>query len=93
MSDASRANAPPDENVAPPPDDAKRIARLLHDLRTPLNVILGMAELLATGQVTPDSPQHAEFLDDILEAGRRMLRLIEDVSPRRDPGSARGERE
>jgi len=92
MSETTRTGA--DENAAgTPDDDAKRIARLLHDLRTPLNVILGMAELLANGQIPPDSPQHEEFLNDILEAGRRMLRLIESVSPRRNETSARAERE
>ncbi|HSD89385.1 MAG TPA: response regulator, partial [Kofleriaceae bacterium] len=49
------------------------------ELRTPLNAILGFAELLHDGQVDPSSPQHKEFLGDILTSGRHLLQLINDV--------------
>ena len=48
-------------------------------LRTPLNAIIGFAELLHDGQVDHDSPQHKEFLGDILTSGRHLLQLINDV--------------
>jgi CheY-like chemotaxis protein len=50
-----------------------------HELRTPLNAIIGFAELLVDGAVPPDSPQHREFLGDILSSGRHLLQLINDV--------------
>jgi len=55
------------------------IANMSHELRTPLNAIIGFAELLHDGQVDRDSPQHQEFLGDILSSGRHLLQLINDV--------------
>ena len=55
------------------------LANMSHELRTPLNAIIGFAELLHDGQVDPDSPQHTEFLGDILTSGRHLLQLINDV--------------
>ncbi|HUS28255.1 MAG TPA: response regulator [Kofleriaceae bacterium] len=55
------------------------LANMSHELRTPLNAIIGFAELLHDGQVPTDSPQHTEFLGDILASGRHLLQLINDV--------------
>ncbi|HEY5946377.1 MAG TPA: response regulator [Kofleriaceae bacterium] len=55
------------------------LANMSHELRTPLNAIIGFAELLHDGQVDPGSPQHKEFLGDILTSGRHLLQLINDV--------------
>jgi PAS domain S-box-containing protein len=55
------------------------LANMSHELRTPLNAIIGFAELLYDGQVDPASPQHQEFLGDILTSGRHLLQLINDV--------------
>jgi len=55
------------------------LANMSHELRTPLNAIIGFAELLYDGQVDPASPQHKEFLGDILTSGRHLLQLINDV--------------
>src|SRR5205085_11141761 len=55
------------------------LANMSHELRTPLNAIIGFAELLHDGQVDPESPQHREFLGDILASGRHLLQLINDV--------------
>jgi PAS domain S-box-containing protein len=55
------------------------LANMSHELRTPLNAIIGFAELLFDGQVPATSPQHTEFLGDILTSGRHLLQLINDV--------------
>jgi PAS domain S-box-containing protein len=55
------------------------LANMSHELRTPLNSIIGFAELLHDGAVDKDSPQHREFLGDILASGRHLLQLINDV--------------
>jgi signal transduction histidine kinase len=55
------------------------LANMSHELRTPLNAILGFAELLHDGVVDPASPQHREFLGDILNSGQHLLQLINDV--------------
>ncbi len=53
-------------------EDVERIVR--HDLKTPLNGVIGMAELLADDDKL-DSEQQ-EFAGHILESGRRMLHMI-----------------
>lgn len=55
------------------------LANMSHELRTPLNAITGFTELLLDGDVTADSPEHDEFLRDILTAGLHLQRLISDV--------------
>jgi PAS domain S-box-containing protein len=55
------------------------LANMSHELRTPLNSIIGFADLLHDGEVPADSPQHREFLSDILKSGRHLLQLINDV--------------
>jgi PAS domain S-box-containing protein len=55
------------------------LANMSHELRTPLNAIIGFSELLYGGAVDPSSPEHGEFLGDILTSGRHLLQLINDV--------------
>jgi CheY-like chemotaxis protein len=47
--------------------------RLGHDLRSPLNTVLGMAEILADGSLSADQRAHVEMLQ---RAGNRMLVLV-----------------
>lgn len=55
------------------------LANMSHELRTPLNSIIGFTDLLHKGEVSPDSPQHKDFLGEILSSGRHLLQLINDV--------------
>jgi len=55
------------------------LANMSHELRTPLNSIIGFADLLHDGEIDLDSPQHNEFLGDILKSSRHLLKLINDV--------------
>jgi len=55
------------------------LANMSHELRSPLNGIIGFAELLFDGKLGPVSPEHKEFLGDILNSGRHLLQLINDV--------------
>ena len=55
------------------------LANMSHELRTPLNSIIGFTELLHDGEVDPGSPEHHEFLGDILKSGRHLLQLIGHV--------------
>jgi two-component system, cell cycle sensor histidine kinase PleC len=49
-----------------------------HELRTPLNAILGFAEIMTSmGKISPE--RQKEYLDHILQSGRHLLRLINDV--------------
>jgi two-component system OmpR family sensor kinase len=55
------------------------LGRLVHDLRTPLAIVSGFAELLERrgGQLTPD--QQAEYLTRIRESAARMGELLDEV--------------
>lgn len=55
------------------------MANMSHEFRTPLNAIIGFAELLHDGHVSADMPEYREFLGDILNSGRHLLHLINDV--------------
>ena len=54
-----------------------------HELRTPLNAVIGFAETLALRRrapgARPDPKQTEEFALHILDAGRQLLRLIDDM--------------
>jgi protein-histidine pros-kinase len=55
------------------------LANMSHELRTPLNAIIGFAALMYKGKVGPLSPEHREYVGDILTSSRHLLQLINDV--------------
>jgi len=55
------------------------LANMSHELRTPLNAILGFSEVLAEGMFGEINEKQAEYLRDILESGRHLLSLINDI--------------
>lgn len=55
------------------------LANMSHELRSPLNAIIGFAELMYRGKVGPISDEHHEYLGDILASSRHLLNLINDV--------------
>jgi signal transduction histidine kinase len=50
-----------------------------HELRTPLNAIIGFSEVLAEQMFGEVNAKQAEYLADILESGRHLLSLINDI--------------
>jgi two-component system, NtrC family, sensor kinase len=55
------------------------LANMSHELRTPLNAIIGFSEVLSAGMVGDLNDKQAEYLQDILESGRHLLSLINDI--------------
>jgi GAF domain-containing protein len=55
------------------------LANMSHELRTPMNAILGFSEVLAEGMFGEINAKQAEYLRDILESGRHLLSLINDI--------------
>jgi PAS domain S-box-containing protein len=55
------------------------LANMSHELRTPLNAIIGFAQLMHDGRVGAISPQHREYLGDILVSSKHLLQLINAV--------------
>ena len=58
---------------------AEFLADMTHELRSPLNTILGFAELMHDGSVGPVADDHKEYLGDILTSGRHLLRMIDGL--------------
>jgi protein-histidine pros-kinase len=55
------------------------LASMSHELRTPLNGIIGFAEFLSDGKPGPLNGKQKEYLGDILNSGRHLLHLINDM--------------
>jgi len=55
------------------------LASMSHELRTPLNAIIGFSEVLVEGLFGELNEKQDEYLKDILESGRHLLSLINDI--------------
>jgi signal transduction histidine kinase len=60
-----------------PSDPHERLARLVHDLRTPLTIVQGFAELLERGSASLDDTRRSEYLGRIAAAGREMKDILD----------------
>ncbi|MBI3725630.1 hypothetical protein HY251_17010, partial [bacterium] len=55
------------------------LARISHELRTPLNAIIGFSELLGQETLGPLAPKQKEYVATVLESGRHLLEVVNDV--------------
>ena len=55
------------------------LANMSHELRTPLNGIIGFSEFLIDEKAGKLVAKQKEYLSDILNSGRHLLQLINDV--------------
>ena len=55
------------------------LANMSHELRTPLNAIIGFSEVLKEQFFGPLIKKQVEYVDDILESGKHLLSLINDI--------------
>ena len=53
------------------------LSRVSHELRNPLNTILGFGELLSFSDITAE---HREWMSMMLEAAQRLLTLLDEVA-------------
>ncbi len=55
------------------------LANMSHELRTPLNAIIGFSELMEMGVPTPLADEQKEAVSHILNSGRHLLNLINEI--------------
>jgi signal transduction histidine kinase len=55
------------------------LANMSHELRTPLNVIIGFSELMLDEVPGPTNKKQRQCLEDVLNSGRHLLGLIDQV--------------
>jgi signal transduction histidine kinase len=55
------------------------LANMSHELRTPLNHIIGFTELVADKNFGGLNETQEEYLNDVLDSGRHLLSLINDI--------------
>lgn len=55
------------------------LSRMSHEMRTPLNAMIGFAQLLAMSADRADPAQVHDYAAHMLQAGRHLLALINDV--------------
>ena len=55
------------------------LSRMSHELRTPMNAILAFSELIMMDKNDPISEQNKENISEIIQAGKHLLSLINEV--------------
>jgi signal transduction histidine kinase len=55
------------------------LASMSHELRSPLNAIIGFSEVLKQGQAGDVTARQAEYCGEIMQSGQHLLSLINDI--------------
>ena len=55
------------------------LTSMSHELRTPLNAVIGFAEVLKDPYYGTLNPKQQEFVSDIHQSGRNLLRMIDEI--------------
>jgi signal transduction histidine kinase len=55
------------------------LANMSHELRTPMNAIIGFSEVLLDPAMQVSDEERGQFLSDILNSGKHLLNLINEV--------------
>ncbi len=55
------------------------LANTSHELRTPLNAVIGFSEVMKAETFGPIPPQYRDYAADIHNAGKHLLRIVNDI--------------
>lgn len=55
------------------------LASMSHELRTPLNAIINFTKFVAKGTMGPVNEEQRETLEEVIDSGKHLLTLINDV--------------
>jgi GAF domain-containing protein/two-component sensor histidine kinase len=55
------------------------LANMSHELRTPLNAIIGFSEVLLDSSLKVTEAEQLQFLTDVLDSGKHLLKLINEI--------------
>jgi PAS domain S-box-containing protein len=55
------------------------LATMSHELRTPMNAVIGFSQLLLRQRQSPLTPQQVDMMQRILNNGKHLLTLIDDI--------------
>ncbi|HYF27808.1 MAG TPA: histidine kinase dimerization/phospho-acceptor domain-containing protein [Baekduia sp.] len=69
-----------------PSDPAERLARLSHDLRSPLAVVLGFSEILSTRGDVLDPEERRQFLQHLADGARDLQAILDEERASRPLG-------
>lgn len=58
---------------------ADALGELGHEMRTPLNAVIGFADIMLARSFGPINDRQSQYLDDIARAGRHMLEMVEHM--------------
>src|SRR6185436_9421738 len=55
------------------------LSRMSHEMRTPLNAVIGFTQLLLSRQGPPDAEEVRDYAEHVLRAGEHLLAMTNDV--------------
>jgi len=55
------------------------LSRMSHEMRTPLNAVIGFSQLLLSRPGESDAPEVRDYAEHVLRAGEHLLALVNDV--------------
>ena len=55
------------------------MAHVSHDLRTPLNAVIGFSDVLLQGSYGPLNEKQGRYMQNIYQSGKHLLELINDI--------------
>jgi signal transduction histidine kinase/ActR/RegA family two-component response regulator len=78
---AARRAAGADERWRLEAESAKSefLSRMSHEMRTPLNAVIGFTQLLLSRSGAPDASEVRDYAEHVLRAGEHLLALTNDV--------------